>query len=69
MLEAFDGQGCSTPKVPITADAIEQLSQLAEAAAPLLSRSRPDPSAPSFRRRKKYLDLQTKVELPPIQNP
>lgn len=69
MLEAFDGQGSSTPKAPIAAEAIEQLSQLAEAAATLLSRSRSDPSAPSFRRRKKYLDLQTKVELPPIQNP
>ncbi|MBT4757672.1 MAG: hypothetical protein HOO08_04690 [Opitutae bacterium] len=69
VLEAFNGQGSSTPKVPITADAIEQLSQLAEAAATLLSRSRSDPSAPSFWRHKKYLDLQTKVELPPIPNP
>jgi len=34
VLEAFDGQGSSTPKAPIAAEAIEQLSQLAEPQRP-----------------------------------
>ncbi len=69
LLEAFDGDDSSYPDGLITAEAIEQLSQLAEADQPFflaIGLIRPHLlfGAPN-----EYLDLYKDVELPPIPHP
>jgi iduronate 2-sulfatase len=69
VIEAFDGDDSSYPDGLITAEAIEQLSQLAEAEQPFfLAVGLIRPHLP-FGAPKKYLDLYTDVELPPIPHP
>ncbi len=69
LLEAFDGDDSSYPDGLITAEAITQLSLLAEAEAPFfLAVGLIRPHLP-FGAPKQYLDLYTDVELPPIPHP
>ena len=69
LLEAFDGDDSSYPDGLITTEALEQLSQLAEANKPFfLAVGLIRPHLP-FGAPKKYLDLYKDVELPPIPHP
>ena len=69
LLEAFDGDDSSYPDGLITTEALEQLSQLAEADKPFfLAVGLIRPHLP-FGTPKKYLDLYKDVELPPIPHP
>ena len=69
LLEAFDGDDSSYPDGLITTEALEQLSQLAEANKPFfLAVGLIRPHLP-FGAPKKYLDLYKDVELPPILHP
>ncbi|MFT6059594.1 MAG: iduronate 2-sulfatase [Lentimonas sp.] len=69
LLEAFDGDDSSYPDGLITAEAIAQLSQLANAEQPFfLAVGLIRPHLP-FGAPKKYLDLYADVELPPIPHP
>jgi len=69
LFEAFDGDDNSYPDGLIATEALAQLSQLAEAKQPfLLAVGLIRPHLP-FGVPKKYLDLYTDVELPPIPHP